>query len=93
MLCIYANILTKTKAGSKSVLYRVPQNWFLLRRPIQSEKCGDAQSCLACVSSCILKIFIMSKSLYRLLKYLEKGLFEYFPNLNATSVDFLLHVK
>ena len=34
----------KTKEGSQSILYRVSQNRFSVRHPIQSEKCGDAKS-------------------------------------------------
>ena len=30
--------------GSQSILYRVSQNRFSVRRPIQSEKYGDAKS-------------------------------------------------
>ena len=34
----------KTKEGSQSILYRVSQNRFSVRHPIQSEKYGDAKS-------------------------------------------------
>ena len=34
----------KTKEGSQSILYRVSQNRFSVRHPIQSEKFGDTKS-------------------------------------------------
>ena len=34
----------KTKEGSQSILYRVPQNRFPVRHPMQSEKYGDVKS-------------------------------------------------
>ena len=39
----------KMKEGSQSILYRVSQNQFSMRHPIQSEKYADAKSYMSTV--------------------------------------------
>ena len=42
---VYGQLFSKkAKEGSQSILYRMSQNRFSVRHPIQSEKYGDAKS-------------------------------------------------
>ena len=69
----YCNIFKKTKEGSQSILYRVSQNRFSVRHPIQSEKYGDAKSYMSTDFVAYLRIITMNKSLNILFIYIKKG--------------------
>ena len=61
------------KEGSQSILYRVSQNRFSVRHPIQSEKYGDAKSHMSTGFARTLRIITMNKSLNILFIYIKNG--------------------
>ena len=67
----------KTKEGLQSILYRVSQNRFSVRHPIQSEKYGDTKSYVEMLNRLVLprtlRTITLNKSLNILFIYIKKG--------------------